>query len=159
MALTKFIYPPESSGYTTEDPAEVITIKLDGGAPRYRRDKVGSTSKVSVRWVFDPTQYRYFRAFYHSLLGRGSEPFLIDLVLDYAEPTEHIAYFTPGTVRLAEQRGHYYGVTAELEAFPNPLDEELEIYYVFMINNFGDDWAFDEDLLNTIVNTQWPEVL
>lgn len=159
MALTKFAYPPESSGYTTEDPAEVIAIKLDGGASRYRRDKIGSTSRVSVRWVFDPTQYRYFRAFYHSLLGRGSEPFLIDLVLDYAEPTEHKAYFVPGTVRLSEQRGHYYGVTVELEAYPTEVDTELEIGYVYMINNFGDNWAYYEDQLNTIVNTSWPEVL
>lgn len=159
MALTKFIYPPESSGYTTEDPAEVITTKLDGGASRYRRDKIGSTSRVSVRWVFDPIQYRYFRAFYHSFLGRGSEPFLIDLVLDYAEPTEHKSYFVPGTVRLAEQKGHYYGVTAELEAYPTEVDTEVEIDYVYLINEFGDSWPYGEDQLNIIVNTMWPEVL
>lgn len=159
MALVKFAYPPESAGYTTEDPAEVIAIKLDGGASRYRRDKIGSTSKVSVRWSFDPIQYRYFRAFFHSLLERGSSPFLVDLVLDRSEPTEHKAYFVPGTVRLAEQRGHYYGVTAELEAYPTAVEPETEIDYVYMINEFGDNWMYYTDQLDVLVNTSWPEVL
>lgn len=159
MALTKFIYPPESSGYSTEDPAEVISIKLDGGAPRYRRDKTGSTYKVSVRWVFDQVQYRYFRAFFNVFINRGADPFLIDLILDYAEPTEHKAYFVPGTIRLTEQRGHYYGVTAELDAYPNELDEELETDFVYMVNEFGDNWQYDEDVLNTIVNLDWPVAL
>lgn len=159
MALVKFVLPPESAGYTMEDPAEVLAVKLDGGASRFRRDKLGSTSRVTVRWAFDPDQYRYFRAFYNSLLERGSSPFLIDLVLDYAEPVEHKAYFVPGSVRLQEQRGFYYGVAAELEAYPAPIDSNLEIDLVWMFNEFGSNWKYGEDRLNNIVNIDWPEVL
>lgn len=159
MALTKFVLPPESAGYSVEDPAEVIAIQLDGGAARYRRDKTGSTSKVMVKWSFDRQEYRYFRGFYLSLLGRGAQPFLIDLVLDYAEPVEHTAYFVPGSVRLQEQKGHYYGVTAELEAYPNELDSELEKNLVFMYNTLGPNWSLFEDKLDHIVNDLWPEVL
>lgn len=159
MSLTKFAFLPESAGYSVEDPNEVIAIKLDGGASRYRRDKLGSTSKVSVRWTFDREGYRYFRAFYRSLLERGSSPFLIDLVLDVEDPVEHQAYFVPGSVRLAEQRGHYYGVTAELEAYPTDINEADEIDLVFMYNNFGSNWQLYEDQLDVLMNYTWPEVL
>ena len=160
--MYKFSIPPESSGYTMEDPAEVIAIKLDGGASRFRRDKIGSTSKVSVRWTFDREDYTYFRNFYHALLGRGSLPFLIDLVLDEASPTEHKCYFVPGTVRLAEQRGHYYGVTAELEAHPIVANLEEAARDAAMVSEFGQDWrsAFPiwEDLLDTEVNGTLPGI-
>jgi hypothetical protein len=160
--MYKFAIPPEATGYMMEDPAEVIAIKLDGGASRFRRDKIGGTAKVSVRWAFDRTDYNYFRQFYSSLLKRGSEPFLIDLVIDDATPTEHKAYFTPGTVRLAEQRGHYYGVTAELEAYPIVTDDAQEALEAAMISEFGFDWQTDfppwEDMLNTEVNVTLPGI-
>lgn len=160
MALTKFTIPPEATGYSMEDPNEVIAIKLDGGASRYRRDKLGGTSKVSVKWSFDREEYRYFRAFYRSLLGRGSQPFLIDLVIDLPDPIEHKAYFVPGTVRLQEQRGHYYGVTAELEAYPTELNETEEADFAALYGEFGSTYATDfppvEDELNTQINTNLP---
>jgi hypothetical protein len=163
MALTKFIIPPEATGYSMEDPNEVIAIKLDGGASRYRRDKVGGTSRVTVKWSFDRDEYHYFRAFYRSLLGRGAQPFLIDLVIDLADPTEHTAYFVPGTVRLQEQRGHYYGVTAELEAYQTPLDETEELNFAALFSEFGATYATDfpplEDVLNEVVNVQLPGAL
>jgi hypothetical protein len=158
--MYKFSIPPDAAGYTTEDSAEVIAIKLDGGASRYRRDKTGSTSKVSVKWSFDREEYRYFRGFFNQLVQKGADPFLIDLVLDLPDPLEHRAYFVPGTVRLTEQRGHYYGVTAELEVYHTDTNTSDEAEFAGLYGAFGPDYAttfppFD-DQLNTLVNTTLP---
>lgn len=159
MSLVKFRYSPESASYAVEDPAEVVLVKLDGGAGRYRRDKLNSSSHVTVRWLFGREEYRYFRAFYRSLLGRGSDPFLIDLIIDYAEMTEYTAHFVPGSVHLSEQMGFSYIVTAQLEVTSLLVDDDTEVYYVYMINEFGEGWQSNEDDLNTIVNSDLPAAL
>lgn len=159
MSLVKFRYSPESASYAVQDPTEVIAVKLDGGAARYRRDKLNSSSDVTVRWLFSREEYRYFRAFYRSLLGRGSDPFLIDLIIDYAELAEYTAHFVPGSVHLSEQMGFSYVVTAQLEATSLLVDDDLETYYVYMLNEFGDSWQLYEDILNTTVNTDLPDAL
>lgn len=160
--MYKFAIPPESSGYMVEDAAaDVIAIKLDGGASRYRRDRIGSNSKVSVRWTFDPDEYRYFRAFYRFLTENGAKPFRIDLVLDTQFPEEHVAHFVPGTVRLQEQRGHAYFVSAELEVEPTVFeDEEAELANAVLFGAFGSDYptAFPlfEDKLDVLMNIEIP---
>lgn len=165
MALTKFVYIPDSSGYSVQDAAaDVIAIQLDGGASRYRRDRIGSNSNVSVRWTFDPEEYRYFRAFYRFLTEKGAKPFLIDLVLDTQFPEEHVAHFVPGSVRLQEQRGHAYFVTAELEVEPTLFeDEEAELMMATLFSIYGDNYAtafpIMENQLDDIVNVQLPGVL
>lgn len=162
MPLLKFPFVPDSSGYSVEDAAaDVIAVKLDGGASRYRRDRIGSNSKVSVRWTFDPEEYRYFRAFYRLLTDKGAKPFLVDLVLDTEFPEEHTAHFVPGTVRLQEQKGHGYFVTAELEVEPTVYEDEAqEIQKALLFTLFGKDYASAfppiEDQLNTVVNIELP---
>lgn len=159
MSLPKFRYSPDSSGYSVEDPDEVLSVQLAGGAGRYRRDRIDSSSLVSVSWTFDPTEYRYFRAFYRSVLGRGSTPFLIDLVIDHALLEEYTAYFVPGSVTLGQQRGLAYEVRAQLEVLSNEVDDEAETYFVYLVNEFGEDWQVDEDAINTIVNLDLPDIL
>lgn len=159
MALVKFKYVPDSAGYSASDPSEVIQVQLDGGSARYRRDKFDSSSAVSVTWTFNQGEYRYFRAFYRALLGRGALPFLIDLVIDQAELQEYTAHFVPGSVALTQQSGLTYVVKADLEVDSLPIDDEAEAYLVYMVNEFGDDWQLDEDDLNTLVNLELPEVL
>lgn len=165
MALLKFAYIPDASGYTVEDAAaDVIAIQLDGGASRYRRDRIGSYSMVNVRWTLDPDEYRYFRSFYRFALEKGAKPFLVDLVLDTQFPQEHEAHFVPGSVRLQEQKGHAYFVTAQLEVKPTVFeDEAAELYNVVLYSLLGPEYETlfppIEDDLNTIVNIQLPEVM
>lgn len=118
MPLPKFILLPESSSYSVEAPKETLSIKLDGGASRFRVDNTRNFYKVSVKWVFDAVEYRYWRGFFRMVLGSGALPFTLDLITIRPSPEEHVVQIIPGTVRLQEQRGTYYGVTAELEAYP-----------------------------------------
>lgn len=162
MALLKFAYIPDASGYTVEDAAaDVIAIQLDGGASRYRRDRIGSYSMVNVRWTLDPEEYRYFRSFYRFAVEKGAKPFLVDLVLDTQFPQEHEAHFVPGSVRLQEQKGHAYFVSAQLEVKPTVFEDEgAELAMAVLFSAFGSDYttAFPlfEDQLDVLMNIEIP---
>lgn len=161
--LTKLVLAPDNSSYSVRDGKEVVSVALDGGAGRYRRDILGASSAVSVQWICDREEYHYLRSFYRALLGKGAKPFLIDLILDDPLPMEHKAYFVPGSMALTAQRGLAYYVSAELEVEPTDMDEEAELNFATMFSNFGPDWetVFPpiEDEFNTIVNTDLPAVL
>lgn len=137
MALTKLTIPPDQSGYSVTDGTEVISVKLDGGASRFRRDVLNAASRVTVQWSVTPDNFRYLRAFYRSVTAQGSTPFLIDLLLDEPELTEHQAYFIPGTMRLQSQRGLQYVVAAELEVAPDLPDSEYDAILVTLYNEYG----------------------
>jgi hypothetical protein len=158
MSLTKFIIRPDNSSYSATDGKEVVSVALDGGSSRYRRDILGASSIVNVQWVCDREEFHYIRAFFRSLTGKGALPFAIDLILDNSLPVEHKAYFIPGSMVLTGQRGLSYYVSAQLEVEPVDIDEDMEIDYVIMFNEFGDEASMlrGEDLLNELVNVLWP---
>lgn len=158
--LTKLILPPNNSSYSVTDGKEVVSVALDGGAGRYRRDIIGASSAVSVQWVCDRGEYEYLRAFYRSLLGKGALPFLIDLILDDPLPVEHKAYFVPGSMVLTGQRGLSYYVSAQLEVEPAEVDDVAEADFAAIYSIFGSNWqtVFPplEDDFNEIINIQLP---
>lgn len=158
MELVKFVLPPDNSSYSATDGKEVVATQLNGGASRYRRDILGATSTVDCVWILGQDEFKYLRSFYRAISESGSTPFLIDLILDDFELTEHKAYFVPGSMKLTGQKGLTYWASAQLEVYP----AEISPYaadYVYLYNEFGKNWARSEDLLNTIVNQLWPEVL
>lgn len=163
MALTKFIYPPDSSSYSVSDGSEVVSVGLSGGAGRYRQDVLGATSTVDCTWVFGPNEYKYFRAFYRALTGKGATPFLIDLILDIPELTEHKVYFIPNSVQLTGQRGATYWVSAQLEVYPAEMDNAAALEYISLCNTLHPikPEAFPpmDDIVNTIININLPEYL
>lgn len=157
MAMQKFVIPPDNSQYSVNDGKEVVATELDGGAARYRRDVIGATSTVDVAWILDTIDYKYLRSFYRGLTGKGALPFLIDLILDEAELTEHKVYFVPGSMQLTGQKGLTYWVSAQLEVYPNEDTDNGNA--ALMYNAMGKNWQKFEDKLNDIVNHIWPEVL
>ena len=161
--LTKLILPPDSSSYSVTDGKEVVSVSLDGGAGKYRRDIIGASSAVSVQWVCDRKEYEYIRAFYRALLGKGSRPFLIDLILDDPLPVEHKAYFVPGSMTLTGQRGLSYDVSAQLEVEPSEIDESKQAYMALMYSSFGKDWeaVFPpiENELDILINVKFPVIM
>ncbi len=161
MSLTKFIIAPDNSSYSVTDGKEVVSVALDGGAGRYRRDILGASSVVNVQWVCSREEFHYIRAFFRSLTGKGSSPFAIDLILDDPLPVEHKAYFIPGSMTLTGQKGLSYYVTAQLEVEPVDVDADAEIDYVIMVNEFGSESIMlrSEDILNELVNVLWPQAV
>lgn len=163
MALTKFIYPPESSSYAVKDGVDVVSVQLQGGAGRYRKDVLGSSSTVDCSWIFDTYRYKYFRAFYRSVTEKGATPFSIDLLLDEPTLTEHKAYFIPGSVSLNQTSGGVFFVSCQLEVTPIAADEAADIEYVTLLNSIHpvnpSQFPYLEDIVNTIINTNLPEYL
>lgn len=157
MEMVKFVIPPDNSQYTVADGKEVIATQLDGGAARYRQDIIGATSTVTVTWILGRDEYSYLRSFYRGITGKGATPFLIDLILDSYELTEHKAYFIPGSMQLTQQKGLTHWVSAQLEVVPNEDTDKGSFAYIY--NALGSSWKLWLDKLDVIVNKDWPEVL
>ena len=159
MPMTKFILPPDNSAYSVTDGKEVVATQLDGGVARYRKDIVGATSTVNVSWILGRDEYKYLRSFYRGITSKGALPFLIDLILDEFELTEHKVYFIPGSMQLTGQKGLTYWVSAQLEVYPNEDTDNGDFASVY--SEFGNPIIFlqQEDILQVVVNELWPEVL
>ena len=154
--MLKLKLPPDQSGYSVKDGTEVVSTKLDGGASRYRRDVLRSTSTVSAQWTASPKQYKYLRAFFKSVTIAGAVPFLIDLLLDEPFLTEHKAYFVPGSMSLSQQQGMTYFVQAQLEVYPIVQNDAANISYVEMYGALGDIGANVLNRLAKLVNVDMP---
>lgn len=162
MALNKLKLTPDNSSYSVTDGKEVVATQLDGGAARYRRDILGATSAVAVSWILGTQDYKYLRAFYKALASSGATPFLIDLILDKPELTEHKAYFVPGSVQLTAQKGLTYWVSAQLEVYPIEMTED-DTAFAALYGELGENWETlfppIEDEFNTLINISIPGVL
>jgi hypothetical protein len=159
--MYKLVLRPESDGYTSADGTEVIATALDGGASRFRRDKIGTTKTVNVKWTLNPTQYQYWRAFFVTGTKNGSLPFLCDLLSEDGNgPVEHVCNFVPGTVTLPTQIGFTYVQQAVLEVIPIPHDEAFDVALLGLYDAVGlGDVTLVLDQLERLVNTDFPEAV
>ena len=161
MALLKCILVPQCEAYSAQDGQETISVQLDGGAGRYRRDISGATSRVTARWSLSREKWFYLRSLYRSVTASGSLPFLIDLILDDVVVTEHTAYFVPGTMRTDNKTGPIYVASCELEVVPLAITACLS-NYACMVGGFGwygvDGWEC-EGVLDSLMNDDWFGVL
>lgn len=156
MSLTKLTIPPDSANYVITDGTEANRQQLDGGSGAYRRDILNATAQVAVGWTVDENKYNYLRAFYRSVTEKGSLPFSIDLVLDYARLVTYTAHFIPGSFGTPRIQGATYVIGAMLEVEPDDVDEAFDLSLVEVINAFGDETDYALNLLNIIVNVKWP---
>lgn len=150
---------PDQAGYSVEDGEEVLSVRLDGGLSRYRRDVVGAASSVRVQWTVGPTEYAYLRAFYRTTTGRGTEAFLVDLILDSATLTRHTAYFVPGSMKLTGVSGLTYTVQAMLEVKPLAPDADYDAALVALYEAYGEQSAAFLSDLEQFVNSYMLTVL
>jgi hypothetical protein len=158
--MYRLILRPDTSSYTATDGQEVVSVQLEGGAGKYRRDILGASAKVTATWILDREAYRYMRAFYQTM-NKGALPFLLELILDDPEPTEYEAHFVPGTMSLQSQSGNAYTITAELEVVPQPADEDYDALLVILASEYG-SYSPGQSLfatLQTFVNTNLPDTI
>lgn len=155
----KCVLPPDQSSYTVTDGQSVDYTQLEGGKGRYRTAILNPSSNVTVQWTTDGEGYEYLRAFYQTCVSLASSPFLIDLIMDNKELTEHEAYFIPNTFKLSGVSGLTYIVSTQLEVIPKTPDFISNSTHVAMWELFGTKWRYYEDVLHTLVNIEWPEAL
>lgn len=155
--MYKLQLSPDSATYTVTDGNEVAYTNLDGGAGRYRRDVLNSSSIVTCQWTLNRDDYQYMRAFYRSGVESGSLPFLIDLVLDMPYQQEFEVYFIPNSMKLVEQSGYMYKVAANLEVIPIAADTDYDLGTVTLYsiyNSIEEPEIFS--LLAHLVNVDMP---
>lgn len=147
--MLKLNYPPEQAGYAVTDGTETVSIQLDGGLSRSRKDILNSSSLVNVSWLLSPSYYEYLRAFYKETTagGTGATPFLIDLILDEYVLTEHTAKFVPGSMTLAGMSGQSYKIQAQLEVEPIVYDDGYFLAIMALVDQFGDDAVVQAPLM------------
>lgn len=156
--MRKFPIPPDKASYTAAIGNSVIAVNTASGAPRMRRDMFGAYAAVTVQWTCGPDDYRYINAFYRIAANEGSTPFVIDLILDYPEPTEYEVYFKPDSLRLASHSGMTYIMTASLMVKPIAMTQN-DSDFMYIYENFGSDFPKYEDILDRIINVELPGIL
>lgn len=115
MPLPKLALLPEDSRYSAAPGAAVRRAAVPGGRGRHRLDQIGAPTMVDVTFSLDRDEYLYLGAFYRRRSINGSRPFLMDLVLDAALPTEQVVQFMPGSPKLSNVSGERHIVSATLE--------------------------------------------
>lgn len=153
MAIPTLALVPDSSGYSANVGDGVLSVKLKGGASRYRQDKIGSTYDVSVSWVLNRDQYNYIKAFYRTACNYGSTPFYIKLIFEDDTLKPYKAYWKPQTFGLTgTEAGEVFQVSAELEVHPSSnvtADDDILIA-------FEGNFTEAEDRVDVIINHELP---
>lgn len=155
--MEKFLIPPDEEGYSFSKGQEVIAIALKGGISSYRKDIKNASSRLSVQWTLDREGYKYFNLFFGLSINNGADPFLIDLLMDSYELTEHVVYFIPGTRKLAKTSGFTFIVEAELEVRMNQPTTNDNMY-LEAYKRLGNGVFYYEDLFNTTINHKFPNL-
>lgn len=121
--VAKLPIPPDKMSYSVLFGNEVLSVVHEGGAPRYRRTKVGAPYKIPVTWTVERAGLLTLMDFYKGTKN-GSLPFDIDLLVEEETLTECKARFEPGTFELKSVQGHTFVLGADLEVLIPTVDEE-----------------------------------
>ena len=158
---TKFVLAPTQASYSVRDGEATLSVRLDGGASRYRRDVLNANRIVTCEWRLSAGDFQYFRAFYNTETVSGSGGFLIDLIIDDADLTEHEAHFVPNTVQMSVVSGTTYSVRADLEVQPIARDAVYDASLVDVYEAYGGTEAAQAVLnqLEQLVNVDFEELL
>lgn len=148
-----------TDAYSVSGPVdEALRSQLAGGAGRYRADILGGASTVNVTFSLRADMAQYLGAFYRAKTGHGSEPFLIDLVVDGVRQ-ERTAHFVPNTLQTTEKfKSKWFTVTAQLEVDALEEDEDYDNSIVDVYEASGGETADYINLLDILVNQKCPQV-
>lgn len=162
MALPLLSWSPVSVGYSADPRTGVVSTMLDGGVGKYRKDVDNQSTFVTVKWILDSVEYTALMFFYNTILDGGALPFEIDLIVASSNLTRHVAYVTPGSLKLSAQAGLSYTVTAKLEVSPIAVDSAgvaEQAALDALLDTLGPNWEANEDLLDQLVNVLLPDTL
>jgi hypothetical protein len=124
--MTKLLVVPTIANFSAQFGENAINTKLDGGASRFRLDKIGAAHEVQVQFVLTDQGFNYLMAFYRTEIDYGSLPFTIDMKgVDAAALTTYTAHFmgAPSSVYL----GGVHQVSATLEVTPLAANESADL--------------------------------
>lgn len=156
--MRKLAVIPSQSGYAAELGDETLRAQLEGGPSRTRRGFIGAVAAVNATWNLPQSGYNYLMAFYRTGTAKGSEPFLVDLILDTANVLEYQAKFI-SPPRLAGVRGLTHNITAQLEVKPLAVDADSDNSIMDTYEAYGDEGGNVLMALAKLVNVTAPNAL
>lgn len=156
MPLPKLLIVPARDGYSADDADDaVLRAKVSAGPARTRLDMLGAVSDVAATLHLDPGEYQYWRAFFRGPIAEGSLPFLMDLLLDLPELTEHEVKLASAP-RLSGQRGLLHVVQLRLEVKPLSADPDADAAVVMLFTFYGEGAGDILASLAHLVNVDLP---
>lgn len=158
--LFKLDLTPDQDSYTLQrNRSEYTRVDLDGGVGRYRRDIVGASAKIAVKWSYlDSDDYTYICSFYRTFINT-MQPFKMDLIIEDEGLVECICRIFPDTFRLPKVKAVTYTVQATLEVEIPEYDPEIDYSYIFFRDALGKNWKKWLDKLQVITNDDLPKAL
>lgn len=139
--MAKLLLTPLIQGYSYSPKNEVVSIDLDGGSPRKRRDKIGVYGAVNCQFILTSNQYRYFMAFYRTKIKSGSLSFTIDLKTEDAFLIEHEAFIRNDSLKLTQQKGDLFYISLSLEVKPITRSESEDESIIDLYEAGGENYA------------------
>lgn len=118
MALQEIKVLPEQGSYAVQYSESSISTSLDGGRSRFGTYTKNDAEVVNVQYNLNQSDYQYFKAFYNTVTKKGALPFLSKLYLHSSDLTTHVCKFVDNSVRLTNNRGNAFVVSASLEVSP-----------------------------------------
>lgn len=114
-------FTPENTSYNvTFGCATTRTVVMSGPA-KYRKSFVNAPTVFDVQWLFNAAQFKQFMNYYRKTLREGSLLASVNLIGYNSDSTgggpvvRRDVHFVPGSLKIVQQRGHAYIVTAQLE--------------------------------------------
>lgn len=137
MTFPKLLLDLDASSYTSTFGNEILSVTVQNGPSRTRRDFVGAPTIVACQWVLMDIEYEYLMAFYRTSIVMGTLPFLLDMVIDYAPEAEFQCKFVAGSLVLSAVQGDSYTVTAGLEVKPIPANADNDQSVIELFTEYG----------------------
>lgn len=145
--------PILESGYSITEPSSVLAAATKGGFSRRRLDLEDASLSVAVSWILTEADYNTLITFFQAHLGVA---FNIDLFVDNAEFQTRLAYFSSAGPQLTQIQGLNYIVSDTLEVLPATVDSDFDGGVVAIYAGSNANPIGYMDLLNKLVNTDWP---
>jgi hypothetical protein len=119
MATPFLLFSPLSPSYAFTPSDNMISVKLDGGRSRLRRDQLAGDGLIEANWILDRGEYTTFMGFFRERIQDCSRDFRCNLVLDVNASVPYVCRCI-SRPKLTSQSGNAFYVSATLEVTPNP---------------------------------------
>lgn len=129
---------PEQDGYSLRRGNDLVSIRLDGGPARLRKDSLGTPHEVTCTWLCNPVEYTVLTGFLRERVQSRSQFFRIPLLIDVPTAVNYLARVLDGPEELQSTRGESFVVRATLEVLPNPIRS-----FTLSLQSVSDDRIID----------------
>lgn len=137
VALDASINPPDQDSYQYTPGQQMLSVQLEGGGPRLRRDYINPNHTVTCNYSCTREQYLILMGFFRERAQQFSKPFQANLVIDVPVLIPYICRLV-GEPKLINVQGFLYTVQVTYSVNPNPMKS-----YTMFLNNVSSPRVID----------------